>query len=61
MSEFRRRQCHASLLVAGSIATAAVLTVGGLVLVVSLAAPRPADGDPTPAAHSTSIAWQSRP
>ena len=58
MSEFRRRQRQASLLVAGSIATAAVLTVGGLVLVASLTAPRPADGDQPPAAHSTSIAWQ---
>lgn len=58
MSEFRRRQRQASLLVAGSIATAAVLTVGGLVLIASLTAPRPADGDQPPAAHSTSIAWQ---
>ncbi len=58
MSEFRRRQRQASLLVAGSIATAALLTVGGLVLVASLTAPRPADADQPPAAHSTSIAWQ---
>jgi hypothetical protein len=58
LREFRRRQRHASLLVAGSIATAVLLTVGGLVLVVSLAAPRPADGDNRPSPRSTSVAWQ---
>jgi hypothetical protein len=54
--EFQRRQRHASLLVAGSIATAAVLTLGGLVLIASWTAPRPADQRPS--AHSTSVVWQ---
>ena len=54
--EFHRRQRHASLLVAGSIATAVVLTLGGLVLIASWAAPRPADQRPS--AHSTSVVWQ---
>jgi hypothetical protein len=54
--DFRRRQRHASLLVAGSIATAAVLTVGGLVLIATWTAPRPADQPPS--AHSTSVVWQ---
>ncbi|MBC8012725.1 MAG: hypothetical protein H7X74_01355 [Methyloceanibacter sp.] len=58
LREFRRRQHHASLLVAGSIATAVLLTVGGLVLVASLAAPLPADGDNRPLQRSTSVAWQ---
>ena len=55
---FRRRQRHASLLVAGSIATAVLLTVGGLVLVASMAAPRPANSDNRPPTRSTSVAWQ---
>lgn len=54
--EFHRRQRHASLLVAGSIATAAVLTLGGLVLIASWTAPRPADQPPS--THSTSVVWQ---
>jgi hypothetical protein len=58
LREFHRRQRQASLLVAGSIATAALLTVGGLVLVASLAAPRPADGNNRPPLRSTSVAWQ---
>ena len=58
LHEFHRRQRHASLLVAGSIATAVALTVGGFVAVASLAAPRPADSDERPTAHSTSIVWQ---
>ena len=41
--EFHRRQRQASLLVAGSIATAVALTLGGLVLVASWTTPRPAD------------------
>jgi hypothetical protein len=56
--EFHRRQRHASLLVAGSIATAVALTFGGLVLIASLAAPRSQDGDRHTTAHSTSIVWQ---
>lgn len=39
LRDFRRRQRHANLLVAGSIATAVLLTLGGLVLVANLAAP----------------------
>jgi hypothetical protein len=58
MEEFRRRQRHASMLVAGSIATAAVLTVGGLVLIASLSVPPPVDGDNRPVTRSTSVAWQ---
>ena len=58
LREFHRRQSHANLLVAGSIATAVLLTVSGLVLVASLAAPRPADGDNRPPLRSTSVAWQ---
>jgi hypothetical protein len=54
--EFQRRQRHASLLVAGSIATAVVLTLGGLVLIASWTAPRPADQGPS--ANSTSVVWQ---
>jgi hypothetical protein len=54
--EFQRRQRHASLLVAGSIATAVVLTLGGLVLIASWAAPQPADQHPS--ANSTSVVWQ---
>lgn len=57
LREFRRRQRYASLLVAGSIATAVLLTMGGLVLVASLAAPRPTDGE-NRVLRSTSIAWQ---
>jgi hypothetical protein len=56
MQEFQRRQRHASLLVAGSIATAALLTVGGLLLIASLSAP--AAGDNRPPSRSTSVAWQ---
>jgi hypothetical protein len=58
LRDFRRRQRHASLLVAGSIATAVLLTLGGLVLVANLAAPRPADSDNRHPPRSTSVAWQ---
>ena len=54
--EFHRRQRQASLLVAGSIATAVALTLGGLVLVASWTTPRPADQRSS--AHSTSVVWQ---
>ncbi len=57
LREFRRRQRRASLLVAGSIAMAVLLTVGGLVIVASMAAPRPANSD-SPPTRSTSVAWQ---
>jgi hypothetical protein len=56
MQEFRRRQRHASFLVAGCIATAALLTVGGLLLIASLAAPT--NGDNRPPLRSTTVAWQ---
>jgi hypothetical protein len=58
MQEFRRRQRRANMLVAGSIVTAALLTMGGLVLIASLATPRPTAGDNRPLTHSTSVAWQ---
>ena len=56
--EFHRRQRHVSLLVAGSLATAFLLTLGGLVVTASLATPEPADSDNRPPARSTSVAWQ---
>lgn len=54
--DFRRRQRQASLIVAGSIAAATVLTVAGVVMVTSLATP----GHQQRAVpnHSTSVAWQ---
>jgi hypothetical protein len=58
MREFQRRQRHASLLVAGSIATAILLTLGGLVIIAHMAVPNPADSDNRPALRSTSVAWQ---
>ena len=58
LDEFRRRQRHASMLVAGSIATAVLLTVGGLWLVAHLAAPTPGSSDNGPLLRSTSVAWQ---
>jgi hypothetical protein len=58
LREFQRRQRRASLLVAGSIATAVLLTVGGLVLAASMNAPRPANSDSRPPTRSTSVAWQ---
>jgi hypothetical protein len=56
--EFYRRQRRANLLVAGSLATAFLLTIGGVMLVANFATPRPADGDNRPPSRSTSIAWQ---
>jgi hypothetical protein len=56
LHEFQRRQRHASLLVAGSIATAVVLTLGGLVLIASWTSPQPADQHPS--RNSTSVVWQ---
>jgi hypothetical protein len=58
LREFQRRQRHASWLVAGSIATAVALTVSGLFLAASLAAPRAVDSGQLPSVHSTSVAWQ---
>lgn len=54
--EFQRRQQHANLLVAGSLAAAIVLTLGGFVLIAHLMAP--AKNDQIVPARSTSIAWQ---
>ena len=58
LTEFRRRQRHANLLVAGSIATAILLTVGGLLIIAQMAEPRSVDGNNGPALRSTSVAWQ---
>jgi hypothetical protein len=58
MGEFHRRQRDASRLVGASIATAIVLTIGGVVLAVSLATPRPADAGQLDTERSTSITWQ---
>ena len=56
--EFHRRQRNASLLVAGSVATACVLTVIGVVVVASFATPSPRSNNAPPLKHSTSVAWQ---
>ncbi len=58
MEEFRRRQRQASILVAGSIATAVLLTVGGIWLVAHFAAPPGGSSDNRPLLRSTSVAWQ---
>ena len=55
LQDFHRRQRNAGLLVAGSIAAAVVLTVGGLVLIANLASPATVTGEN---ARSTSIVWQ---
>jgi TPR repeat protein len=54
--DFQRRQRQASLIVAGSIAAATVLTIAGVVMVTSLTTPRH-EQPPVPS-HSTSVAWQ---
>ena len=56
--EFYRRQRRATLLVAGSLAAAVVLTFGGFLLVGSLVAHGAKTGDNRPPLHSTSVAWQ---
>ena len=53
MGEFRRRQHYVSLLVAASIATAVLLTVGGVVLTVSLTGSPPASEHPASPAPSS--------
>ncbi len=58
MGEFRRRQRYASLLVAASIGTAILLTIGGVVVAASLAS-TPASGDNSSPARSTSVVWQA--
>ena len=44
--DFRRRQRQASMIVAGCVATSVVLTVVGIVALVSFAKPGPADAEP---------------
>lgn len=56
--EFQRRQRHANLLVAGSVAAALLLTLGGFMLIAHLAGPDRAKSDRPVPTHSTSIAWQ---
>jgi hypothetical protein len=58
LHEFHRRQRQASLLVAGSIATAILLTVGGLLIIAQIALSRAVDGDNRPIVRSTSVTWQ---
>jgi hypothetical protein len=58
LQEFHRRQRQASLLVAGSVATAVLLTAGGLWLAASLAVPHAVGGNSHRLLHSTSVAWQ---
>ena len=55
--DFHRRQRNASLLVAGSLATACVLTILGVVAVASFAKSNPRHNT-MPLKHSTSVAWQ---
>lgn len=56
--EFQRRQRQANLLVAGSLAAALLLTLGGFVLIAHLAGAEPAKSDKPVPIRSTSIAWQ---
>jgi hypothetical protein len=58
LHEFQRRQRHASLLVAGSIAAAILLTLGGLWVIASLSAPHAIGSDSRSPLRSTSVAWQ---
>ncbi len=58
LKEFRRRQRQASLLVAGSLAAAFLLTLGGFVLIANLAGPEPVKSDKQALPRSTSIVWQ---
>jgi TPR repeat protein len=57
IDDFRRRQRQASVLVAGSLATACLLTAG-LMAAIGFAESGPADRAAPPSAHSTSLAWQ---
>src|SRR6476469_3180609 len=58
LKEFRRRQRQASLLVAGSLAAAFLLTLGGFVLIANLVSSEPAKSDKQTPLRSTSIVWQ---
>jgi hypothetical protein len=59
LGEFQRRQRHASLLVAASIVTAALLTIGGVVLAACLASPRSLGGDGVAPSHSSPVVWKT--
>jgi hypothetical protein len=56
--EFQKRQRHANLLVAGSLAAALLLTIGGFVLIAHRSGPEPIKSDKPAPEGSTSIAWQ---
>jgi hypothetical protein len=56
--EFQRRQRHANLLVAGSLAAAVLLTLGGFMLVARLSPPETPKSEQPGQIHSTSITWQ---
>jgi hypothetical protein len=56
--EFQRRQRRANLLVAGSLAAAILLTLGGFMLVARLSSPETPKSEQPGQIHSTSIAWQ---
>lgn len=58
VSEFHRRQRQANLLVAGSIATAFVLTVGGIALLSSVFSAEPLKVRDSALLRTTSVAWQ---
>ena len=57
--DFHRRQRQASLLVAGCLATACVLTIGGIAILASVVTPLPAEAPAARPAPATSIAWQA--
>jgi hypothetical protein len=56
--EFQRRQRQANLLVAGSMAAAVLLTIGGFLLIAHLAGRDAGKADQPVPIRSTSIAWQ---
>jgi TPR repeat protein len=56
--DFKRRQRQANVLVAGSIVTAFVLTVTGMVLLVSFARPAPPPADTPLAERAATMTWQ---
>jgi hypothetical protein len=56
--EFQRRQRQANLLVAGSLAAAILLTLGGFMLVARLSSPETPKSEQPGQIHSTSITWQ---
>jgi hypothetical protein len=58
MGEFRQRQRDVSLLVAASIAAAVLLTLGGVVLTVSLTGSTPIATGQLTSPRSTSAVWQ---